>query len=855
MITHKKCLSKILSERKEALHFISSNFQFLDISDRVLAWSDLILLFHDEDGEIRDEAAYSFGLAYSHVRDKEQAWLDLTNLAQYVDPTEENIELIYSNCSLPGDFEEDFDDFCEDFQEEDLYSREILISTLGFIFSEVPNKRKAWSDLIRLAYHQSKFFSDSIGEALGSAFPYVSDKEQSWKDLISLSDSCIGNTYGTGAIALNMAVFYVPDKERAWLDLLQLLAHSATNIGETLAEIFEHIIDKERAWKNLIRFTQYKNDNVCEEAAYAINLSVSRFSNKDLAWTDLLQLAHHENDEVKNYAINGLGQIFHQVHNKDKAWQDLFELMHDEEPTICSRSSYLLNLAFPLVADKGQAWLDIHRLIYDENFYLRIHASYALGVNFALAPNKETAYSDLHVLTEDNCCEVREVVAHVLGQCFSQVPDKSQALMDLLKLAQDTEADVKLFANYSLGKMSIARASESENESIFKKDLEEAIGYFEKSSLLGLENKNPAKFCFSFYKSLYIMMFRERDANKEAMKCLDEAKDVIKGSKSRKQLLEVIENWSNALIEAQIYHELDLNVIKGDLDKYRQYCERAVMLLEISVKRAPIAAKVLRKGLPLIDKQIKNLLGEIEDGTKNFCRATRNTQIEQIGRLTYKHARGLSEYGPSFVDSILNRLIIDLRNAGNRLPKEASEIVKDQLKNIDNSDLFNKGMIISSILNSITLVLIAQEEQLSRQEDDIKYLKDLIIMQFDNINYNIFKIKLTSSDLKSSLCAMEKELIKLNSISKQLNNIGVDLNHLNDVTMPNFDELNLDIIRIIQEMEKNVLNLPQTKDTEKILHEIRNLKPSRGEMILDRLSDILSIVGFTLQLYQSNPIS
>jgi hypothetical protein len=151
----------------------------------------------------------------------------------------------------------------------------------------------------------------------------------------------------------------------------------------------------------------------------------------------------------------------------------------------------------------------------------------------------------------------------------------------------------------------------------------------------------------------------------------------------------VIESLSSALNEVQNYHAMGLDVMKCDLDNYRQHCERAVMLLELSEKKAPIAAKILKKGLPLINRQITNLLIEIENDTKNFCNAAKDTQIEQISRLAYKRTKGLSERrSVSGVDSILNRLIIDLRNASKWLPIEVSGLLNEQLTNIDKLDLF-----------------------------------------------------------------------------------------------------------------------------------------------------------------------
>jgi len=53
--------------------------------------------------------------------------------------------------------------------------------------------------------------------------------------------------------------------------------------------------------------------------------------------------------------------------------------------------------------------------------------------------------------------------------------------------------------------------------------------------------------------------------------------------------------------------------IKYDLNSYRRYCERAVELIDITEEVAPVASKLIRRGLPVIDQRIKATIIEIQE--------------------------------------------------------------------------------------------------------------------------------------------------------------------------------------------------------------------------------------------------
>ena len=91
---------------------------------------------------------------------------------------------------------------------------------------------------------------------------------------------------------------------------------------------------------------------------------------------------------------------------------------------------------------------------------------------------------------------------------------------------------------------------------------------------------NPAQFCLPFYRSFYTIIFKKQEAKEEVDKYLEEAKNAVEGSKSKEQLFEAVQNLAEALKEVQNFGNLDLPEIKGELNFYRKYCERAAELMK-----------------------------------------------------------------------------------------------------------------------------------------------------------------------------------------------------------------------------------------------------------------------------------
>ena len=293
----------------------------------------------------------------------------------------------------------------------------------------------------------------------------------------------------------------------------------------------------------------------------------------------------------------------------------------------------------------------------------------------------------------------------MFSSAFQYLTDKDQAHKDLLALTKDQDSYVRVSANHSLGKISVYRATNAEDEDLFQKELENAISFFEKSARESTWF-NPAKFCLPFYKSYYYVIFRKQEAREEVKKNLDEAKRTVSGSESREKLLEAIENLSNALNEAQKMRDLD--DIQTELNSYRRYCDRACEILDSTEGKAPGATLLVRRGLPVIDERIQRTIKEIQEKSKALCKKTRNSEspLEQLGIAINQYAGELSTKDYLKSERTIPRITRVLGNYCKHLPEEKRGYACELIEEINDEEE------LSDKLNKIEIVLTYLEPQI-----------------------------------------------------------------------------------------------------------------------------------------------
>ncbi|MCC4770470.1 hypothetical protein FXV91_09815 [Methanosarcina sp. DH2] len=483
---------------------------------------------------------------------------------------------------------------------EDPKVRRHALEQLQNFFSSIPDKQQAWDDLHILIDDQDSSVRSSAAKATGSAFSQVPDKKQAWNDLHRLTDDENGWVKSSAARAIGSAFSQVPDKQQAWEDLLILTLDQS----------------------NWVRFS----------AASALISAFSQMPDKQQAWNDLFAFTIYEKWIVRSSAAYVLGYAYPHVPDKQQAWDDLHILIDDQDGSVRSSAAEAIGSAFSQVPDKKQAWDDLIRLTNNEDDSVRSSAAEAIGSVFSQVPDKKQAWNDLHRLIDDQDGSVRSSAAEAIGSAFSQVPDKKQAWNDLHRLINDEESYVRASSNHSLGRVSIFMASQAETDEDYKKELEIAIEFFETAVEEVSYDKwaNPSQFCLPFYRSFHTIVFKKQEAKEEVDRYLEEAKAAIGDSESKKQLYEAVENLANALKEVQNLGNLDLLKMKGELNFYRKYCDRAAELMKNTDEKAPFATEVLRKGFPILDRNFKKLLEEIQEKAKIVCEESKGTATEEI---------------------------------------------------------------------------------------------------------------------------------------------------------------------------------------------------------------------------------
>jgi len=693
---------------------------------------------------------------------------------------------------------------------------------------------------------------EEAAHKISSTFSLLENKEQASKDLLVLIKDQNSDVRRDAAVALGSAFQYLADKDQATKDLLKLAKDQniyvrwASARAQVLA--FQYLTNKEHAWKNLVAILK---DNYCDPRVFPSLGSVFQYlTEKKQAWKDLLELTIYQESGVQWIVAESLGSGFQYLTEREQATKDLLALTQDEDKNVRWIAACSLGPAFQYLTDKEQASKELLELTKDEDSHVRWSTAGSLDAAFQYLTDKEKASKALLELTKDKDSHVRWRTAFALGTAFKYLANKEQASKDLAALAKDEDSDVRVYANHSLGKISVYKATNAEDEDVLQKELENAIGFFEKSAQ---ESKwfNPAKFCLPFYRSYYSVIFKKQEAEDEVKKNLDEAKHAVSGSESKKKLLEAVENLSNALNEAQKLRNLD--DIKADLKGYRRYCDRACELLDTTKDKAPGATELIRRGLPVIDERIQGILGEIEEKSKIFCKDSQQTPFGKIGRTVHESATGLSkEVSWINAEKRMNRMVPLLRSMCNFLPEECKSTICSQLNEVENVDLDYKALIMESAMSSLYVQMKNFNDTIDEKDKMIEYFKDLILGKLDNIDHGIFKLKLRSGEIVPALQKMQNELKKLELLKNDINNLGLNLTDLSQSQYQEFTSLDTEISHLVKEININVIpRLSQSDDSKKLLEKLQKLEQSKGQELFYRAAALSSIIGMIIAILQA----
>jgi hypothetical protein len=527
-----------------------------------------------------------------------------------------------------------------------------------------------------------------------------------------------------------------------------------------------------------------------------------------------------------------------------QACKDLLKLTEAQDILVRMRAVDVLGSSFYRVPDKEQAWKVLHSLTEDKESIMRWHVVEALGSSFSFIPDKNQAWKVLHRFTEVKESIVRWRAVDILGSSFSLVPDKDRTWKIFQRLTDDPDSYVRCAAYHSLGKASVFKAINAKEDKAFKEELEKAIELFGRSSREANELYNPAKFCLPFYRSFLAVTFLEAGSQEQVTRYLEEAKTAIAGSKSRALLLEAVENLTQALQEA--HQASGRQEAQAVLEACRQYCDRAAELLDETEEAAPGASKVLRRGLPIVSKRIKDILGQIEDQAKRFCQTTKDTPLEEFGQRTYRETRDFRAIdNPLQAELKINKLMPLLKSICRVLPKESRDVVCGQLEDMPDQDLLGKVTILENVLSNINTKIDDLKEVEKVGIEIVEKLERVFVERFNSIDHNVFRQKIVASNILTVLNKVEIELKKLIEIEGDLKNLNLSLDDLSISQRQSFENLNQDLVSFVDDVKTVISGLPQTEDTKKLQSDLEELQEPDNWEYLRRFLNVAALLQIT----------
>lgn len=466
-------------------------------------------------------------------------------------------------------------------------------------------------------------------------FESLSDKSNAFDDLHRLTSDEYSIIRREAALTLDSVFNYIPEeyKATAFDDLHRLTNDKNSDVREmaaaALGSAFEYIPNKSAAWADLDKLTSDENLHVRREAVYALDNVFYHIPEKHMAaaFDDLHRLINDEDLYIRRNATHGLSNAFDLIPEKYKtiAFDDLRRLTNDKDSKVRSWAANSISFTFEYAPDKSAAWDDLHRLINDENWDVRDEAATAIGGAFPFIPeeHKSVAFEDLRRLTDEKGLFVRGVAALAIGHAFRYIPEehKTVAWDDLDRLTSDEDSNIRLYANYSLGKICIYKASKSKNKKDTRIQLEEAIRYF-KIAAIEHNYYNPAKFCYSFYRSFDAVLFKKVNAKKEIDGYIDAAKKEIKESEIKEKLIKAIEKLAEALEKVHNASRSDVDWQEA-LRQSSEILDYVDKLMKENRDKTPVIYDLYEIAIPSFEEAIKKRINDIKKQADIACKVAK----------------------------------------------------------------------------------------------------------------------------------------------------------------------------------------------------------------------------------------
>ena len=192
---------------------------------------------------------------------------------------------------------------------------------------------------------------------------------------------------------------------------------------------------------------------------------------------------------------------------------------------------------------------------------------------------------------------------------------------------------------------------------------------------------------------------------------MQEAKVAIEDSKSKELLFEAIKNLANAFKEVQ---SLDFKAKKDKLSFYKAYCDRAERIMIDAEEAAPFTAIVLRKGMPILNRNIKELLEEIQRKAKDACKNSIGTPTEEITRAINIEIQNREVSDELELKQFLEDMDYSLRRKIIDIP--GNEYLYNKVESMKNEKSIGKKLrILSFVIENLPIIRVIPELELDHK--------------------------------------------------------------------------------------------------------------------------------------------
>ncbi|AKB54881.1 hypothetical protein A9239_09990 [Methanosarcina sp. A14] len=291
----------------------SLNYIIKEVPDKGQVWKDLLKMGASEYPYVREKSALLLNLVFPELADgeKEKAWNEVLELAS--ESVDEKIReqatrtlgVIYTQ--MP---EEMKDETLETLLELAVsgnpeVQKEALLA-LPPVFFHIPDKKKAWNDIIKLTGDENEYVRKQAIDALVFIFPEMPDKKKIWADFLNLAKARDDYIRNMAADALVSLFSGLDNKASLCEELIELSGNEDEAVQSTavniLTKAFPHISCKREAYSKLVRLAETKDSPVLRKV-------VSKLTSAYPELCNIPEVSEREWEEIRKRGV------------QDKTWK------------------------------------------------------------------------------------------------------------------------------------------------------------------------------------------------------------------------------------------------------------------------------------------------------------------------------------------------------------------------------------------------------------------------------------------------------------------------------------------------------------------------------------------------------